>query len=209
MANELIIIDKIEKRLREKNPIKVFPLTPTHRNELRELRDKNVGNLRNTLGNIKTLKQTEYYEKYKLEIIKEFEGQEKICDELNKDWSHMVDKIQTIITERRQFEEKKLELLASGHSIQKGYDAISELRETKDWNRRFYLNKKSMSESIANDEFKKKYGDSFEKVTEQIDDIHTKYEEAINFGDLEIVKELYYIMKGADSLFEKINKIKV
>lgn len=52
MANELVIANKIEKKLRTKRPEKdrVFPLSPTHRKELRQLRDRNISGINLRLG---------------------------------------------------------------------------------------------------------------------------------------------------------------
>ena len=42
--NELVIVDKIEKRLQQKREPTIFPLASNHRKELRALREINVGN---------------------------------------------------------------------------------------------------------------------------------------------------------------------
>jgi len=49
----------------------------------------------------------------------------------------------------------------------------------------------------------------FKEVRNLIDDMNTKYEEAINFGDLEIVKELYFILKDGDKFLEKLINLEV
>lgn len=203
--NEIIILDKIEKKLREKRDVEVFPLTPTHRNELRKLRDTNIGNLKNRLRIIKKLKEEEYVKKYEKEIQQELKKQEKKVMKINEDWKKRVEQIKKIIIERKKLEEK---IDVGRYILQEDYDEISRL-ETKEWKRNFDLNINNVAKEISEEEFEEKYGKNFKIVSEKIDDIYTKYEESINFGDLEIVKELYYIMKSADGLFTKIEKLQV
>lgn len=43
--NELTLYENIEKQLQKPRNVVVFPLTPTHRKELRLLRNTNIGSL--------------------------------------------------------------------------------------------------------------------------------------------------------------------
>lgn len=204
--NDLIIVQNIEKRLREKrNPV-IFPLTPTHRKELRDLKRTNVGNLLERLRIIKELKEDEYKTKYFNDIKKELKKHQKICQVLNDDWINRIKKMNELIKERKILEKKnKIEFLSLNHS----YGSIATLEIINEVDRKFTFDEDKVTDEIAEKEFNEKFGDNFKKVNEKIDDITTKYEEAINFGDLEIVKELYYIMKSADSFFERISNLKV
>lgn len=203
--NDLIVVDKIEKKLMEKREPTIFPLTPTHRKELRHLRDRNVGDMRDRLSTIRSLKLEEYKKKYFKEIEKELEKYEGLSKNLNDDWKIRMLKINEIIKERKQFEEKfkvdKLKLYIE-------YDSISKLEVIKS-SRDFSLDRESKSLEIIREEFNEKYGKSFDAVGEKIDVLVTHYEEAINFGDLEIVKKLYYMMKNADNFFKKISELKI
>jgi len=204
--NELILVENIEKRLREKREPPIFPLSPTHRKELRELRDRNVGDLRERLRIIKQLKKEEYKKKYFTEIQTELKKVEHTCKLLNEDWTKRIEKMNEILRERKELENKNdikcLDLKCS-------WNKISELKEIKEEERKFIFDKNDMTNHIAEKEFERKYAKSFELVSKKIDDIYTKYEEAINFGDLEIVKALYYIMKTAENFFDKVNNLRI
>ena len=205
MKNELMIVDKIERQLKEKREPTIFPLTPTHRKELRQLRNANVGDLRDRLSNIETLKKEEYQNKYSKVIEKELEKYEKNCNILNDDWKNILEKINKLLSDRKKFEED--------HEVNKltlktDYGDVVNLDKIK-FSREYSLDRKQKSLDIAEEEFNKKYGANFKQVQKKIDAIVTHYEEAINFGDLEIVKQLYYMMKGADGFFEKISNLKI
>jgi len=206
--NELILIDKIEKRLKERREPVIFPLASNHRKELRQLKETNIGNLRERLRIIKILKKDEYIKKYKEHIESTLKGYEKKCHFLNDDWLKRVTKIKEIIQERRDLEKSNKML---NIQIKTDYGWLNDLNGTDETNtrREFIFNKADAIKRISNDEFENKFNESFKAVEEKIDDVMTKYEEAINFGDLEIVKELYYIMKKADSFFNKIERLKV
>ena len=203
--NDLIIIDKIEKKLQEKREPPIFPLASNHRKELRKLRDDNVGNLRERLRTIETLKKEEYEKKYAKQIEKELERYEGISKKLNFDWCERLKKINKIVSERKELEEKSH---INKLSINNGYDEISELKKVKS-KREFSLDRKRKALEIAREEFDKKYGDKFNDVEKRINVIVTHYEEAINFGDLEIVKKIYYMMKKSDEFFTKVSDLKV
>ncbi len=203
--NDLIVVDKIEKQLMQKREPAIFPLTPTHRKELRNLRDANIGDMRFRLNTIKDLKLEEYQKKYSSEIEKELEKYEGLNKTLNDDWVIRLKKINVILQERQKFEEKfKVEKL----KLYTDYDNVAKL-ETVKCNREFSFDRKQKSFEIIEHEFKEKYGKSFDAVGKKIDGVVTQYEEAINFGDLEIVKKLYYMMKNADNFFKKISELKI
>lgn len=206
MSNELIIIDKIGQKLQNpKSERNVFPLSPTHRKELRELKRNNVGELRSRLRTIKNLKQDEYLEKYYKDVEKEVLKQSDKIKILNEDWEKIKIKINKIIQERIKLEEKhKSDFINFNYS----YTSVSELKEFKE-KRVASQNIKSTTNEILSKQFNEKYNDKFEEVGKIIHDMNTKYEEAINFGDLDIVRELYYTMKGSEEFFKKISEMKI
>lgn len=206
--NELVLIDKIDKRLQEKREPIVFPLTPTHRKELRTLRDRNIGDLRNRLRTIKSLKLEEFEKKYEKEIQERFSNEKKVCETLNEDWKKRIKEIIKILSMRKCFEKKHNNKFLK---LSIDYTTLSELDEkrVKNTKRDFSFNEQEATKDISKEEFDKKFSKAFEEVDKKIDEVNTQYEEAINFGDLEIVKELYYIMKKADKFFERISNIKV
>lgn len=204
--NELVIIDNIETKLKAKREPVVFPLSPTHRKELRILRDTNIGNLMQRMRTLKELKKEEYFKKYTKEIQKEMDSKSKICDSLNADWKVRIEKINKILDERKDIEKKTdLKFL----DIHNDWSNIAKLEHIQESDRKISFDAEKVTRQVSNEEFEKKYGVKFDAIQKRIDDVNTKYEEAINFGDLEIVKELYYIMKTADSFFENVSKIEV
>ena len=203
--NDLVKVEKIENQLMKRNSSEVFPLTPTHRKELRKLRDENVGSMNERLRTLKRLKLEEYKKKYKKEIMKDVKGKQKICDTLNEDWADRIKKMNKLLEERRNLEEKfDLALI----NMRTGYSDVSKLHGS-DFVREASMDLEQNIEQLAKKEFDEMYGVAFRKVQEKLDELVTAYEEAINFGDLQVVKELYYKMKGGDKLFESITKLKV
>jgi hypothetical protein len=204
--NELILLNSVEKRLRLKREPPVFPLSPTHRQELRKLRDTNIGNLRERLGTIERLKREEYQKKYVVDIEKELLKHENTAKFLNADWEDRLVKINKILADRKKLEEKtdrsKLSLLHD-------YGDVNNLEKIKDDPREFRFERKPQVWKVVKEEFDEKYGKKFDAVRKRIDALVTYYEEAINFGDLEIVKELYYTMKGADNFFVDVSNLQV
>lgn len=208
MANDLVVAEKIEKRLMKPSNPKVFPLAAMHRKELRILKKKNIGELKEQLKNIKVLKKDEYKKKYCKQIEKEISSKVKIADKLNADWLKRIVAINQIIQERIDLE-KQSDI--SNFHVTYGYH-ISNLEKQNpesDARRIMGFNIENRAEVIAGEEFDKKFGKKFQDVAKAIENMITQYEEAINFGDLDIVKELYYVMKGSDAFFKKVSEINV
>lgn len=205
--NELVLVDKMEKRLRQPQEPRVFPLTPTHRKELRQLRDRNIGELKNRLNNIKQIKKEEYARKYKNELELESKKYLLVCQELNNDWKKIIEKVNKMISDRKKFEDKQKEIIEK-LDLDCNWSGISQLQPITS-KRKYKINIPGVAQQLGKKEFEKKYGKAFEETNKKIDLLVTMYEEAINFGDLEIVKEIYYKLKEADKFIERVAKIKV
>lgn len=206
MRNDLVVIDRIANKLREPRKEVVFPLSPTHRKELRDLKSKNVGDIIEQLRSIRKLKEDEFVLKHTKGAEKLLSEIEKNCNALNRDWLDRLRRINEIISDRKEIEKRYNLEYMDLHNDYGDIDSLKEIEETK---RKFVVEKENVMRKILKKEFNEKYGKSFEEVQRKIDDITTKYEEAINFGDLELVKELYYIMKSSDGLFAKIRDLEV
>lgn len=205
MTNELMVIKSVEKRLKQKREPVIFPLQALHRKELRQLRDNNIGSLRTRLNTIRQLKLEAYQEKYYETVKKTMKGNFKKCQLLNENWEDVLTKFNDIIDKRIKYEGRiNTKLLDIDYEY--GLGSLEKFRNIK---RRFSYTEESKVNLFLKEEFKEKYGETFDAVGKKIDDLDTKYEEAINFGDLEIVKELYYIMKSADSFFTKISELEI
>lgn len=207
--NQLTIVSKIETQLRQRREQNVFPLTPTHRKELRQLRDANVGELTTQLRFIKKEKLDSFKVKYRKNLEELAQKGKGICEDLNKDWKKIKTQIKKLLDERKKLEEKNMPNYSTVSNSYENVHLFNEQRIDEYLQREITFDIENSTKSGAEKEFDEEYGEGFKKVQEQIDQINTAYEEAINFGDLEIVKELYYKMKDADQFLEKIRKIKV
>lgn len=205
--------EKVENKLQERNEIQVFPLTPTHRKELRALRDSNVGDLRTQLQYIKSEKKKEYFSKYEKEVEKDIKKELSTVEKLNDDWyNNFLPKIKKIMEDRKKFEES---LNSENLDVDSHWGFLTELR-TKEFDnvsdnlrRKFYINISNRKNEILNTEFEENYKNAFYKVSQEIDRLNQAYEEAINFGDLEMVKTLYYKFKDTEKFLEKVRKIQI
>lgn len=207
MVTDLVLIQKIGTQLekRRKPEENIFPLTPTHRKELRELKQKNIGNLREQLRALKQIKKDEYEKKYLEELKQELQTHIIKIEKLNEDWDNRVAIINKLIQERAELE-RQTDVTCLNFSTD--YGDLANLNDIS-LKRKAYLDIEKKSKEILNKEFEEQYGLPFKQVDEQIDDLATKYEESINFGDLELVKKLYYLMKKSDRLFQNITRMKV
>jgi len=204
--NELEVYESIDKQLKMPRNEIVFPLSPTHRKELRDLKSKNIGNLNHRLDTIKQLKMEEFRLKHRHLGSKEFEKANEVCRRLNDDWARIVESINMLINKRKEFEEHNVSTKL-GFEVNCDWNDIAGLKTSDEFKRRWSVQEKYFFKEKIDELFDEKYGQSFNEVSEIIDDISTKYEEAINFGDLELVKKLYYIMKSSEQLFKKIDKL--
>lgn len=209
---QLILVGKVENQLRKKRTETVFPLSPTHRKELRRLRDENIGQLRTQARYIKNQKIDEYQKKYSQQIVKELEKQKIVCQELNKDWDEVITIIYNLLEKRKKLEaEKKLDHITIDTtyttSNMMGYLEIEKFK--KEYSNKALLYEEEVARKICNEEFEENIGEKFKQLDKQIDLMNKAYEEAINFGDLEIVKELYYKLKDADQFLEKLRNMKI
>lgn len=206
MVNDLVIVEKIEKRLRAKRPASdnVFPLTPTHRKELRQLRDGNISGLRSRLSDIRSIKQDEFFNKYRKKAEKQIVNVDSQVKVLNNSYESLSNEIKLRINGIKKLETECDMIYIS---INHDYNDISSLYDFK--SKRTYSKNKRAVETQLKKMFNEKFQDKFKQVQDKIDKMLEQYEEAINFGDLEIVKELYYSLKDADRFLDKVSKIKV
>lgn len=205
MTNELIVIGKIDKALQQ-NKGNVFPLAALHRKELRELKSRHLGDLRLQINSIKTMKRDEYEKKYQKQILKELAVHKQTAELLNKESVELFDSIKSLLDARKAREEEFDTLYLT---LCTSYGDISNLKLHNELRREFILDEEKVIKQIADIEFNEKYGDAFKKVRDEIDAAERAYEEAINFGDLQIVKDIYYMLKSGEKFLEKISKIKV
>jgi hypothetical protein len=202
--NELTVADNIERAIVE-SPNTVFPLMAQHRKELRHLRDENIGNLRTRLTTIKQLKREEFIKAHEAEIRAEMAGQEAIAEQINSRWLEAIKRVDAILKSQQEFEKERVTDFLDLYSP---YDSVLHIVEQSK-ERKYSVNVEKKCREIASRRFDEKFTDAFSEASKRIDDIYTKYEESINFGDLSIVKQCYFIMKQADGFFTKIEQMQV
>jgi len=200
-----MIVNKIENKLKNSNN-NVFPLTPTHRKELRQLRNTQLSTLRNKARLIKIQKKEEFYLIYEKKIKKSIDIEIDKCKKLNDNWKIVVKDIKIALENHIKLEKKLKPINAS---VYNDYNDICNLAINSQFKREWSINIGNVSRTISSDMFKKKFGKGFEETNKRIDDINTAYEEAINFGDLEVVKKLYYMFKEADNFLEQIKNMEI
>lgn len=205
---EIIIIENIDKKLRAKRSTKdsVFPLSPTHRRELRQLRDRNLNDVRSRLRVISNIKKEEFSKKYKDKIQKKADEIEEPIKVMNRKFISIVSNVTREINQLKNMESK---VDMTYVTIKSCYDGVSQLKSSiSDYERRYSINDKSIKKALES-LFESKFGDVFKKAGMKIDKMMEQYEEAINFGDLELVKELYYGMKDANKFLDSVSNLKV
>ena len=205
-GKDLMIVEKIEQKLRKtrKPEENIFPLSPTHRKELRQLRDENISGIQKRLHNIKKLKTEEFFKKYKEKISQKTKIIDVQVTMLTKAYEKMREEINKKIKSMKELEETcDLENIR----INSGWGNLEQLKEFNE-TRRYSRNEEAVERKLKK-MFEEKFGEKFEEVQQKIDKMLEQYEEAINFGDLEIVKELYYSLKDADGFLNEVSKIKV
>lgn len=209
-TNELTLYAKIENQLQERRPQSVFPLTATHRKELRELRDRNVGSLQTRLNFIKSEKREQYVKKYVRDVESELKEKQSVVKEVNARFDAMKEQILHLVETHKQYEADVRKTLGS-HDVSHDYCNIGQLdiEDVRRTNRKITINTFKVSNEIVSKEFDAKYNKFFEEATNKITKLNEMYEEAINFGDLEQVKEIYYMFKNADQFLDKVQKIEV
>lgn len=204
--NAMVVLENIEKRLMKprKEGENVFPLSPTHRKELRQLRDRNISDIKSRLKNIKNIKRDEFKLKYADKIQKQTNIIKQTTDDLNDKWRITLSKINEHISDFKELQENyNLENIR----IDSEYSDLANLKFLT--TRRHYDVNSEAVEKVISGLFYDKFNDKFEEVQNQINLLLERYEEAINFGDLEIVKEIYYNLKQADVYLNKVSSIKV
>lgn len=205
MKNELTLYNNINKQLQERRKENIFPLSATHRKELRELKKKNIGNLYERMRSIKEIKLNEFKALNKSKIDNKIKNYEAIVLNLNSDWLEIQNKIILILKARKEYESSfdltQLELNTD-------YESFANLNYENS-RREYNINKNKLFDDISRKLFDEIYMEAFKNCSSMIDKIESQYEEAINFGDLEIVKKLYYIMKSSEDLFDKIKNLNV
>ncbi len=199
------VLTGIKKEIAKPRAESVFPLTPTHRKELRALRNSVIGDLNSRVGTIKKLKLAEYEKKYSEQILSEQKNEHLVSEKLNEKFTAMLEKINSLIAKQKDFQDKQNVSLLSCDS---GYGDISSLNQVTS-RRRYYFNEMEKAKQLSKVYFDEQYGKAFEDSRKKIEELNVLYEEAVNFGDLEMVKNLYYTMKGADKFLEKISNLKV
>jgi hypothetical protein len=207
IKNELVIFEEIDKRLKTRRDLKdnIFPLSTTHRKELRNLKDRNISGLKDRLSILKDLKSKEFYNNNKEIIEQKTLSIISQVDNLNKSFAECILKINVEIDKI-----KEIESLSEMDKIKiDRYYNISKYVIINDEHIVVYSVHEKAIEKGLRELFNDQFGIKFDEINVKINKLLEQYEEAINFGDLELVKEIYYTLKEMDKFIDHIAKIKV
>lgn len=211
MNNALELAKKIENTSQEialPRPSVNTILTPTHRKELRDLRRRNVSDLQTKIFFIRSQKKDEYIKANQKQIEEELEIQNRAAAKINLSFNKMARQIQILVQKQKLAEDIVLKSNPK-LAIQSGYGDIGQLSMNNLPTREVIIkNIPDQAKRIAEDEFKTNFGKAFSEIEENIEKLDQTYEEAINFGDLELVKSTYFQYKNAEAFLEKIRTMK-
>jgi len=172
----------------------LFPISATHRKELRELAQTNIGTLKRKISIIRTKKKEEYVINniknvsdlsIKIEPLqKKAKLVQKLLSEINKEILKIgTDKLSVNNTyifgyyiTNTEFISKLIEI-----KIRPNYKVV-------------YLEK----------EFDERFKDSFTKVLDELNNLEQQFEESLLFNDLHKVKFIYDEIKKADKFLKFI-----
>ncbi len=203
--HDLIVIDR-QLRSRKHNS---FPLTPTHRKELRQIISKNIGDLRIKIDLISHEKYLEFIAKNEVKFDKIKTEQQKKVDFLMTEFNKMRDKVAKEI-ENFIVIESETNYIKDIIRTDIGYSDISRLNiKSIEVSYRKYAISDDKFNNYTESKFKEVFKDKTQKIYNMIDLYSTKYEEAIVFGDLLLVKDIYYHLKQLETDIEKLRKVKV
>jgi len=210
-VTETALISRAEEtknKLLKKQDVKVYPLTQSLRKELNELKDNHIGNLNGQLNNLKRLKYElfcKYHNKRFLAEKKELQIKISLIDKEQE-------KLREEFSKKFQKIEKNLESMKNiaGFSYEADY-YLENVLENKEQRMRFktWLKEDTFSEELFKIEFNDKYGKGFEVAKERIKELEQQFRESLVFGDLEMVKELFFILKDADKFLEKLTNMEM
>jgi regulator of replication initiation timing len=201
------IIEKVEKGIGKSYPM-VYPISNLLRKELKDLKAKEIGDLKQQVKAIKEIKLKEFMEnkKNKAEIEKQHKPMNKDCEFLNIEFEKLAARVRKEVTAFKSIDKE----LAKEHiNIDHSYDSISRLNFDEEKMRRQYTVNSNAWYEIGKKIFEERYGAAFDKTLELLTDISTKFDEAVLFADLEEVKSLYFQMKKSSKMFDKIRELKV
>lgn len=209
----------------------VFPLMALHRKELRELKVKNVGNLNSQLHTIKRIKKEEFINKYTKKVEKELIKREKdytekikkvaLLDTEIKEHLTRIKEIDDMIKEEEVYDEEKGKYVKKNKPYYDDFfsvethhnfsDIIYNIDHMKKEDKNLYhsFNRATLKDKILSEMFSEQFEESFKKCEKLINSLETQYEEAINFGDLEQVKSIYFFLKDSEKFFEQVSNLKV
>ena len=199
----------------------VFPLQAMHRKELRKLRDKNVGNLQTQIRFIKSQKRDEFIEAFMVTnkaTIKKLQTKAKRYDTiLNKRIAKLIQCGEGLSKDIQALKDSEVFNISRSYSLNDFFDAICshnrKLKENKnirESNNTLYVNSYLSEDNvkdIARKRFEELFSEPFENCNKMVSKINELYEEAINFGDLEQCKNIYYDMKKGDAFIDSIKNL--
>jgi hypothetical protein len=208
--NELTVIEKLDKFERSvvaKRETPLFPIPAALRKELNELKKKEFGNLLDQIRALHDTKSQEYCKLYAKSAHKEAMRAKAELDGWNKRWITATINLGDTFKElREQKDNFKFPINEENDYDSRTLLALSAAKPTK-----FVLKLKeqTFTEWHLKKEFEVKYGAGFEEAKTKIRTLEEKFNEALVFADLELVKEIYYTIKKADVFLKRLSELRL
>jgi hypothetical protein len=216
MTKEIVVmqkVDKWKKWMQKRSEKRKYPIPTSLRKELMELKNAHMGNLNSQLKFLKKEKYKEYCEANQDKIETMRTQTSKVIKNLNEEWEYLLESMLVSYEEYR----KSLEEIYDGKEmfiqVRKGYDwnKVEEYLKnpkSKD-NCRFDFDEHKFRDEVLKKDFEDRYGAGFKEAQQNINILEEKFQEAIVFGDIDLVKEIYFTLKDADQFLDRVANTKV
>jgi hypothetical protein len=205
--------------IKSNKDLNVFPLSPTHRKELKQLKDNNIADLRKRFYTIKRLKSEEFKEKHTNKIKEIVEKNLKVCEELNKNYYDFLNSLYSLSKHYKDLEKENIgefirrqnlynsDFLDLSNSTKEEF--IKHFSNKNDKNKQIYYVNESYINTFIEKEFKRKFNKKFDNFLKYIDELEEKFKESVVFGDLLTCKDIYFKMKECDKKLDELNDLEV
>jgi len=220
--NELIVLEKADKwktTMLAKRDEKIYPIPQQLRKELDILKSAQIGNLTSQLKFIRSEKYKEFCDANQDKIEQEREKTQKTIALIETGAAKLIADMQAMARKFQATEEKLLEGREEFIKKDKGYHwkEVMENLGVEDENDAddeklsctYQFSEEKFKDTALKEEFKRKFGIGFEEAQKAITTLEEKFKEALLFGDIELVKDIYFTMKRADEFLSKVQQMKV
>lgn len=210
--NELVVMEKLkkfEKQILAKRDKEPYPIQSTLREELNSLKKSEIGNLRKQIMVLRQTKYDQYCELHQKKVEQEEKRSQETIEKINSDYQNMLKQFEKQTLDFFKATNKKLQGISFDDNKRYKVNDLKLISTHMDYRYSVNFSKDKFNKTVMKEDFDKKYGQAFQKTFEKIDFLEQKFNEAVVFGDIQIVKEIYYTLKQADQFLKKLEAIKL